>query len=317
MLNILVAPDSQNLDSEQYAKRVVKYLKSIKAEYSVYFSTSMDDLTANAVELKNMNETDFVIIGDDVAINYLLNTIKDLSKIKLGIIPAGKTNDFAKFMRISFNPVQAIKDIMEKNVESVDYLIANDMIALNHILIGASADIYEIYNQYKFKNYFTKKYVRMKYGNKFEGIELSIDTKSSRTKKENIFDLSISNGVYQDGEPLSPLSNIHDGLFNLNYSIYTYGQNKSKYLSLFRSGKQIYEDQTKQFWLKAVKITNPNNKIKTYIDGRVMTLDELEVKIVESGLKLYMPKKVYTSSQNKVEQIKKDSEQQAIPTKKE
>ncbi len=307
MLNILVAPDTQNLESEQITKRVVKYLKSVKAEYSVYFSIDYDNLVANAIELKNMNETEFVIIGDDITINYFVNAIKDLSKIKLGIIPAGRLNDFAKFLNLSFNPIQAIKDIISANVEPVDYLIVNDMIALNYIILGASADIYEIYDQYKFKNYFTKNYVRIKYGNKFEGISLNIDMKSGKPKNENIYELSIFNGGYQDGEPLSPLSNVHDGLFNLNYSLYTNEQNKSRYLTLFHNGKHIYEDRTKQFWLKALKITNSNNKIKSCIDGRILTLDEINVQVVEAGLKIFVPKKSIISSQNKpIKEEKKD-----------
>lgn len=299
MLNIIVAPDTRDFVCEQSAKRVVRYLKSVKAEYSVYFSTTLDEIVSTAHELRDLNESDFVLIGDDVALSYLVNGIKDLGKIKLGIVPAGQLTDFSRFLGISSNPVQAIKDILEKNIESIDYMIVNDKIALNQVLVGASAEVYELYDQYKSKNYFTKKYVRMKYGAKFNGIELNIDFKNGKHIKDNIFELSISNGGYLDGDVLSPLSNIHDGLMNLNYCVCTDEKSKKKYFSLFKSGKHIYDENTKQHWLNSVKITNPDKKIKIYLDGRIFTEEELDIRVIESGLKLYLRKPKYVSSENK------------------
>ena len=65
MLNLIVAPKKVDAKAEHYAKRIVKYLKAEKVEYSVYFSLSLEDITANVNELTMFGETEFVVIGND------------------------------------------------------------------------------------------------------------------------------------------------------------------------------------------------------------------------------------------------------------
>ncbi len=286
MLNIIVAPYDVCDRGESITKKVVSYLKSEKVEFSVYFSKTLDDVKKNAEEIYALGELEYVVVGNDTVINAFLNGVKDINKIKLGIVPTSKDDDFAKYLGLSSHPVQAIKDILTKHIEAVDYLILNDQIVLNNIIVGASAEIFEIYDQYKVKNAFTEKLALMQYGNKFEGINLSFDLKSGKVKNENIFELSISNGGLARKKELSPLANVQDGLFNFNYVSILEKNERKKYLKLFNSGKQIYDEKTKQHWINQIRITNEEKHIKAIVDGSLQTLEELNVRLVEGGLKL-------------------------------
>lgn len=287
MLNIIVAPYDVCDKGESYTKKIVSYLKSEKVEFSVYFSKTLDDVVTSVQEVLALGETEFVVVGNDIVLNKFLNAVKDVSKIKLGIVPTSRHDDFSEFLGISSNPIQAIKDILTKHIENIDYLILNDQIVLNNILVGASAEIFEVYNQYKMKNAFTQKLATMQYGDKFEGISLNLDYKSSKAKNENIFELSIANGGISRKNHINPLANVKDGLFNLNYATVLQKNERKKYLNLFKSGKQIYDNKTKQFWLNQIKITNEENHIKAIVDGTLQNLEELNVRVVEGGLKLY------------------------------
>lgn len=287
MLNIIVAPYDVCDKGESITKKVASYLKSEKVEFSVYFSKTLDDVKLNTQEVLSLGETEFVIVGNGTVLNTFLNTVKDISKIKLGIIPTSKHDDFAEFIGISSHPIQAIKDILAKHIEQVDYMIMNDQIVLNNITIGASAEIFEVYNQYKIKNGFTQKLAMMQYGNKFEGINLNLDIKSGKIKHEKVFELTIANGGMQQKEQISPLSNVQDGLFNLNLANMPIKNERKKYLSLFKSGKQIYSDKTRQYWINQVHITNEEKQIKAIVDGSLQTLEELNVRLIEGGLKIY------------------------------
>lgn len=289
MLNIIVAPDSVAENAERYTKRIVSYLKSQKVEYAVYFSTSLDSVKDSANELSSLGETDFVIVGGDIVIHTFLNNVKNLSKIKFGIVPVSSGDDFAKFLGISLNPVQAIKDILSGNVEGVDYLTANNIRVLNNIMLGASCELYDKYSQHKVKNAFTKSLVVAKYANKFEGVNIVMDYKGERGKTELVYDMCIANGGLLDGNHVSPLSNVQDGLFNFNYAVVQDGKKKN-YLSLLKKGKHIYEDKSQQFWLNSLKLTNEERKIKALIDGVVYNLEELNIAVVENGLKIYKHK---------------------------
>lgn len=289
MLNLIVAPRGQNPKAEKSAKKAVKVLKAEKVEYSVYFSMSMQDISTNIQELLNLGESDFILVGDDTLIHSFINTVKDLSKVKVGIIPTGKHNDFANYIEVSKKPKQTIKDILEKNIEEIDYLLLNNSTKIiNNILVGASVELYEIFKTYKLQNALTKKFLTLKYGNKFEGIELAfITNKSTKPKYENIFELDISNGGLLYGNHISPLSNVRDGLFNLNFSVEPEKEDRKKYLKLFKKGDQIYSEKTKQLWQNSVKIVNPDKRIKILADSQIMTVEELNVQVVENGLKIY------------------------------
>ena len=56
---------------------------------------------------------------------------------------------------------------------------------------------------------------------------------------------------------------------------------------MFNKGEHIYDENTKQHWLKTLKITNPDKKIKALIDGKIYNLEEMNISIIENGLKIY------------------------------
>lgn len=288
MINLIVAPESYSSEAEKITKNVVKYLKNEKVEYSVFFSQTEEDIEKNVKELISFGENEFVVVGDDLILNKVINSIKDLSKIKLGIISIGKNDDFAKYLGISSNPIQAIKNVVDGQTQQVDYLIVNNIKVLNNIIIGASVELSEIYEQYKLKNFITEKFVQMKHGNKIEGIELTLESKGAKPKKENVFELVIANGGLSKGKVVSPLSNVKDGLFNINYSVSSTEEEKKKFLKVFNKGEHIYDEKTKQLWVNNLKISNTEKMIKAIIDGKIETFENMEISLIEQGLKLYL-----------------------------
>lgn len=287
MLNLIVSPKVISPNAEKITKRIVKYLKNENVDYSVFFLQSLDDVVKNVTELISFGETEFVVVGNDIVINSVVNAAKDLSKIKLGVIPVGDNDDFANYLNLETNPIQAIKNILNKKVESIDLLLVNNIRVVNNIIIGASVEVFEQFDQFKLKNIITEKYATITYGNKFQGIQLNLDVKNSKGKKENVFELVVANGGLCKGKEVSPLSNMTDGLFNLNYSTIMSKDANRKYLHKFNKGEHVYDAETKQYWLNNLKITNQDKKIKALIDGKVLELESLDIKIVERGLKLY------------------------------
>ncbi len=288
MFNVISGPCAYDSHADATTKKLVKYLKAEKQEYSVYFSKSFEDFSKTVDELTTNLETEFIVVGDDVVLHEFLNSVFDISKIKFGIVPSGAKNDFATYLEIPSSPISALKNILQKNVVGVDYLAVNNKLAINNVVVGASAELFEIVNSYKVKNFVTKTYASMKYYNKFEGINLTIDTKSGKPKTETIFDLSIANGGLLHGKHISPLANVQDGLCNLNYCTDVQKEEKKKYFNAYSSGDQIYDEKTKQVWLNSLKITSPDGTIKAVVDGKVENCPAVEVIVKEKGLKIYM-----------------------------
>lgn len=286
MLNLIVAPYDYNSTAERHVKRIVKYLKNEQVEYSVYFSQTFDSIRENIKQLISFGENEFIIVGDDAVISAVLTCFKDINKVKLGIVPTSKNDDFASYFGINPNPIQAIKDILNKHIENVDLLIVNDMPVLNNVVIGASVEIFHMFSQYKMRNKLTEKYASIKYGNNFSGVDLSLENKG-KAKKITAFELVIANGGFSKGKPVSPLSNMQDGLFNVTYSVVSNKHGKKKFIKMRNNGDHIYDDETKQYWMDQLKVTNPEKKIKALIDGKIHNLEELNISIIEKGLKIY------------------------------
>ncbi len=287
MLNLIVAPKKVDAKAESYAKRIVKYLKTEKVEYSVYFSMSLEDITENVNELTMLGETEFVVVGGDVALNQFINSLKELNKIKLGIIPTGSSDDFARYIGLESSPVLAIKQILKKNIQEVDFLLANDQKVLNNIIIGSSVEIFEQYSQFGWKSFITEIIAELKTKNKFNGVDLAISSKNNKAKTEHIYELVVANGGFSKGKHISPLSNVSDGLFNLIYTNSNDTKANIKALKGYEDGKHIYNENVKQSWLNNLKITNADNKIKALMDGRIFNFEKLEISVIENGLKLY------------------------------
>lgn len=287
MLNLIVAPKFQAGSAEKITKSVVKFLKTEKVEYSVYFSQDFENLKTNIQTLITFGENEFVVVGDDVTVFEVLNNVKDVSKIKLGIIPVSKKDDFVSYIGLETRPIEAIKRILKKKTIQVDFMLVNNYRVLNNVIIGASAEVYEAYDQFKIKNSIAKQFAVSKYGNAFTGVELTLDTKGSKNKTENVFELIVANTGNSQGKVVSPLANVDDGMFNVSYTTMEEVENKKKMIEDFNDGDHIYKDNTTQQWLTNLKITNADKQIKVLLDGKVFTLPSLDINLIEKGLKIY------------------------------
>ena len=66
---------------------------------------------------------------------------------------------------------------------------------------------------------------------------------------------------------------------------------KKKFLKKFNDGKQIYDEKIEQLWLNSVKITNAEKKIKALVDGEIQIFPQIDIVVIENGLKIFKKKK--------------------------
>ncbi len=288
MLNLIVAPKEHNKIAERHTKKIVKFLKLQQVEYSVFFSQTFDDLKTNVKQLVAVGERNLIVVGDDWVLHEVVASVKDLTKVKIGIIPTSKKDDFARYLEISPNPLQAIKDVLKNIVCSIDLLVVNGRPVINNVVIGASVEVFHQFSQFRVKNFLTSQLATQKYGNSFSGVELVMDGKT-KNKTETVFELFVANGGFSKGKPISPLSNVQDGLFNLTYSLASNNQSKKKFIKQTKNGEHIYSDETHQYWMSNLKISSPEKKIKAMIDGKIQNEEELNISILENALKIFAP----------------------------
>ena len=94
-------------------------------------------------------------------------------------------------------------------------------------------------------------------------------------------------GIYNLKAKASPLSNPQDGLLNLTCVIPKEKVTKTRGLLEIRSGKHIYDERNKFYWVDEVSVSSTNKPIKVMIDGENKEFDELKLKIVPNIINIY------------------------------
>ena len=92
---------------------IEKILKDRKVAYQVHFTKYQRHASRIVREITSDGEEHTIIVlGGDGTVNEVLNGIKELSKVTLGYIPIGSSNDFARGMALSHDPHTALKHIL-------------------------------------------------------------------------------------------------------------------------------------------------------------------------------------------------------------
>ncbi len=113
MYHIIINPAASTGNGKKIWTRIEKILIEEKAEYTPYFTDGPDSARKFA-EVLTAGEAhrQLVVLGGDGTINEVLTGIHDYSKVTFGYIPAGSSNDFARDLRLTATPEEAIRSIL-------------------------------------------------------------------------------------------------------------------------------------------------------------------------------------------------------------
>ncbi len=289
MFNIIVNPIKKR--AKKAIKTIAKYFKKNDLPFQVFYSETKGQTIEIAKKL-SQTETEFILIGGDGTLHEFINGVEDLSKINLGIIPAGTGNDFCKAINLPKKPLKALDIIMQGNVEKVDYIECNDKKAINTASCGLDVDVIKKFNSSKRKGKFTYLKSAVSVVGKIDGYNFSYKTDEKSESDKRVLLLAVCNGEYfGSGMHVSPLSNLQDGLLNVVQIDYLPPRKRLFLLSSFLKGKHIYKDFTKQLWTEKIEISKEDDQpITINLDGELYEYDKVELCCNKMGLNLYMNK---------------------------
>lgn len=231
-----------------------------------------------------------IAVGGDGSVNEIGSHLVHTACV-FGIIPAGSGNGYARHHQIPLSPVNAIKNINQWNVLSVDTGKINQYIFLGTAGIGFDAHIAEKFDQFGkrgFKSYF--KLVLQEY-RKFHPFQLKIKTKHNQFERRILMATIANTNQYGNNFIISPDSISNDGFFeliliekfpmikaiNLGFRFFSKRINKSKYYEVVRFDNtlELFTDFT-----------------QAHVDGEPIQLTgNLSFSVVPKSLNLLVPKK--------------------------
>lgn len=122
MYHIVINPASRSGKGKQSWNKARPYFKQSGQKFKVYFSR--DDFRIKDICAFICNKyyrPDIIIMGGDGTLNEALNGIPDLSAVRLGFIPIGSGNDYAKDAGLSKDIKKSVESIISgNNIHSLD-----------------------------------------------------------------------------------------------------------------------------------------------------------------------------------------------------
>lgn len=117
MYHIIINPASRSGRGQQYWELTEPYLKKHNIPYIAHSSTHSGHITEITRNItKDLNDLSdimsLIVLGGDGTVNEALQGIMRFDKVRLGYIPTGSSNDFARDLGISNDPVQALDHML-------------------------------------------------------------------------------------------------------------------------------------------------------------------------------------------------------------
>lgn len=122
MYYIIMNPASKSGRGTEIWKKVEEVLISRQIPYRFMPSSHEGHIAELVAEItKTDSDVNIIILGGDGTINEALQGIRDFSKVKIGYIPTGSSNDLARDMKPGKNPLEILETILSgKVVHKVD-----------------------------------------------------------------------------------------------------------------------------------------------------------------------------------------------------
>lgn len=113
MYSFIVNPNARSGLGIRLWRQLESILKERKIPYRQYLTRYPGHGTEFAREITTSEKNPtLIVLGGDGTINEVVNGILDLSAVTLGYIPIGSSNDFARSMKLSKDPVTALNRIL-------------------------------------------------------------------------------------------------------------------------------------------------------------------------------------------------------------
>lgn len=119
-LLFIVNPCAGQKKGKKYLADMIEIFNRADFEVTVYITAAAGD--GARVAQQYAPQTDVVVCcgGDGTFNETVSGVLKSGADVPIGYIPAGSTNDFAASLRLSTDPLQAARDIVEGEAEAFD-----------------------------------------------------------------------------------------------------------------------------------------------------------------------------------------------------
>ncbi|MFW5805390.1 MAG: diacylglycerol/lipid kinase family protein [Bacteroidales bacterium] len=298
----IVNPNAGNSKVGKDWIRIEKILQKRAVKYKAMLTTQAGHASEIISEELQMGYKTIVVVGGDGTLNEVVNGIFHQNlvppeQIKLGIIPVGTGNDWARYYNLPrkynkaldriFNLTTHFQDVGRlryayNGKETISYFVNISGFGFDAVVVNSTNEMQERGNRASITYLFSL--LRCLFSYKAEEISLVIKDKHIRQK---IFSLSIGNGKYSGGGMRqTPDAIINDGIFDV-----TLYDDMPVWKIIFNlhklyNGKIKSLNTVKTFRTSKLMVYNNNKPLLAEIDGELIKGTQFEIENLPSALQV-------------------------------
>lgn len=271
---------------ESYLRRLTEQLQARAIAYEIFETDANEQANQRHLQPCVNGYTDWVVLGGDGSINLVVNMLAG-SDVRLGILPCGSGNDFARNLYAKGDDPLAV--VLGDKIRRIDLGRCNERYFANVLGIGFDGDIVaQLYDQQP-RRFRQMRYLSAALRNLFGYKERQVELKSSgQARRAEAFMLTFANGRYfGGGMQIAPKADIADGLLDCCWVGKTSLLTKLYYLGKIFKGEHLAAKAV-EYWQDS-RFEIPTADLPIEADGEFFGTTPALVEIVPKALNLKVP----------------------------
>ena len=282
MIDIIANKSSGKGRGEKCLNAVTAYLDEHGVQYEVHPTERRGHGKELAQALSANGADTIVALGGDGTFHEVLNGI-DFEKSRMGLIPAGRGNDFATGTgATALDPVKAIASIVRGEHKDIDYIQIGDKRCLN--VGGTGLDVEVLLKTEKSKNKLTYIASLFRCLLKFKPYPVEV-TANGDTQHFDCIMVGACNGTqFGGGIKLAPIAKADDGMLDIIIMEKPKRMPTVFLMPKFVKGKHMGKPYAHHILCDSVKVQTP---APIELDGEIYYGMEFDAHIVKGGMKTF------------------------------
>lgn len=296
---LIVNPTAQSGKARKTLREVSELLKGMTNTarghyYEIIETTYPLDAVIIAHELGEHFDTVFVLGGDGVVhevVNGLMQ-IPQEKRPKLGVLPAGQGNDFARSLNLPLDPLRVLDELPKLQEKTIDIGAVNDTYFAETLSFGVDAAIALETMERRRDTHKTGTILYLESG--FNQIKNHLDAIRGNVQIDGIdfpdlefYTFAVQNGrTYGGGFDICPQADLSDGVFDICYA--TPPLSKFEAVRLFMRAKDGKHTNDKHINFKKGKHIKLvfDDIVPAQIDGEPIPAYEYDISVMPQALRV-------------------------------
>lgn len=283
MYNFIVNKRSGKNRGENNLNILTSYCNAKGIDYSVYETNARGHAVKLTRMLCDAGADNVIAIGGDGTFHEVVNGVTDFEKIRIGFIPSGRGNDFARAAALPLKPLEAFADIIAGETKRIDYISVGTRRCLNIAGTGMDVDVLKaVADKRNAFSYYTS-LVRCLM--KFDPYHVVIKAKTTKGEIELVKDcimVGVCNGTdFGGGMHIAPQAKINDGKLDLMIAE-KLDRGPLGILSKFTKGRHDKLPEITHYEITEIEVDGGGCPVE--LDGEIYDDIPLNCKVVPSGL---------------------------------